>query len=115
MTITGTTPISLRAWFEDLTYQEVHATTWGFGLAALATNTESTTLAMAIVGLTVYAFGEKKAKQKDVDLVDVPEYVKEQVRRESHYFFGGVFAGVVVGGTTRMLGLAFPAVGILPT
>lgn len=104
----GSDPARLGAWKDDLTFQEVHAFTWGFGLTALAVATGSQLLMATVVGLALFAFTGRWAKAKAMG-VDVEDYVKKQIRREPQYFLGGVVAGAAVGHAVYVLGFV-PAV-----
>ena len=114
MTITGSTPISIRAWLKDLTYQESHAFTWGYGLVLTGIATQTPVLLSIALGLLVYAWTEKKVKKKDIDFENIPAYVKRQIKRELQYYLGGMFAGGISGGVLHYLGLTVNLTPILP-
>lgn len=83
--LSGSDGVGLRAWAGDLSYQEVHAATWGFALMAAAVTTGSDLFAITYIGLLAYAFTGRKARAKSMG-VDVPESVWKQTRAEPHYF-----------------------------
>ena len=103
----GDDGVSLERWVADLTYQEVHATTWGVAIAALAVTTQSAVVASVAAGLLLFAYTGDKSRAKSMG-ADVPDAVYQQVRRESHYFTGGLAIGAVVGAAALYLGIELP-------
>lgn len=104
MPLSGTDRISLGGFADDLTYQEVHAFVWGFGLTAAAIATQSSLLTGAAAGLVLFAYTGKWAKAKAMG-ADVAASVKTQIRREPHYYLGGAVAGAAVGWAANALGI----------
>lgn len=96
--------IGLTAWLKDLTYDEVHAFTAGFGpvlFGLLLIATDPTLAGQVLVGgfgLTMAALGERKVRNRAL----------RYVVREPHYLLGGQalagIVGVLLLGTLRFLG-----------
>lgn len=86
----GTDTVTIRGWLGDLTYGEIHATIWGFGLTA-------TGLWPAFLALLAFAFGARSSVSRDpkVDTDDLPQFVRRQIRRQPHYFLAGGALGYV--------------------
>ncbi|MEE6210836.1 hypothetical protein U3A55_11825 [Salarchaeum sp. III] len=106
--VTGSSPARIQAWLKDLTFAEVHAFIWGFGLVAGGLTLHSTALLALAGGILIYAFTGRKALLRKLvkSSVDVPDYVFTQVRREVHYYIGGLLAGLGAGALARAFGLS---------
>lgn len=87
MSLKGTNSIGLRAWFNDLNYDEVHAFTVGFVVWALYGFTTSEILMTAGIGLVLASIGQAKLENKTL----------RYILREPHYLQGGAVIGLLVG------------------
>lgn len=87
--LTGSDSVSFSGWLNDLTYAEVHAAIWGFGLTI-------TGLYPVFAVLVAYAFGFNVFEWIGrVDESDIPKMTLRQIRRQVHYFLVGGGLGAV--------------------
>lgn len=95
----GSDPANIVAFIKDLSFREVHAFTWGFGLIGIAVVAQSNgepTIATAfytayavILGRAMLGKSLRELLPNLTRLVNVPKYVIRQIRQEPHYYIGG--------------------------
>lgn len=99
--LTGDDEVGIRAWLADLTYAEVHAFTYGFGLPvvallALFVAPDLASLPLvASVALLLYGITGDEAFLSEFGLA-IEQAILEQIRHETHYYLGGLVLGVGV-------------------
>lgn len=85
----GSDTVSLRGWYRDLTYAEVHATLWGLGLTLTGLYPIYGVLVAYAFGFNVFEYIGRVSED------DIPDMTLRQIRRQVHYFLVGGALGSV--------------------